>query len=985
MAMAIPHTPFLFMKRPILFLLLSLALQVNDTMASTLHSPFPRIDLSGVWETNLGPCRLPGTTDESRLGPGNTHTTVTTNLTRRYPYSGVVTYSRTVDIPASCCGADRRLTLVMERTKPSTLYVDGDSIGSCSNLLTPQVYELPSLTPGPHQFVIRIDNSAASVPSGVHGSHAWTDATQTNWNGIIGRFCIEASARSYLREVQIYPDVATRTAQVVARAHQVSPDGKEGNVRLMMPVTLSKKQPTWSEFHPALIHQVVALYADAKGQLTLRVYDDQLPKQGPKGLTLCDVREVTYGLRDFRAVGTQFVINGKKTFLRGKHDGCVFPLTGYPPMDVEGWLAYFGTCKEYGINHVRYHSWTPPEAAFAAADQLGIYLQVELPIWGSLYPGNEPLNSFIHNEALQILSAYGNHPSFVMMGLGNELGGDVAFMRSWLDEFRALDGRHLYCNGSNNDLGWQGPKEGEDFYVTCRVGSPDAYRNNDSPFPTFNSPYESNVRSSFSFADEDDGGLINALRPSTRRDYSAPIGHCPRPVVSHEAGQFQVYPDYKEISQYTGVLYPYNHEVFRERLKANGLDGQVDAFHQATGRWAVDCYKADIEYCLRTPGMGGYQLLDLQDYPGQGTALVGILDAFMHSKGLTTPRAFRQFCAPVVPLALFDDYCFFNTDTLRADLALADYAETDWTEPLRWSLEGIGFEQKGTVRTVAVAQGDVATVGSITLPLAAIRQPMRLTLTLQTGDYANSYPLWVFPKPDSYAFSMLSRLAPVLAIPATTVTVAGITVCSSLAAAEVPLSQGETVLCFPYADEVKDISVGGLFTPDYWNYAMFKTISENNHRSVSPGTLGFLADATHPFFTRFPSEGRTEWSWWSIAKHSTPLILDGLPKEYFPLVQVVDNIERNHKLGLLCEFAVRGTKGGKDAKMLLCASRIDEILDQPEGVAFFDALLSYMGSSDFQPQYTLTHADLMKQLYAPVAERTIQGVKNISDYAKPKN
>ena len=930
----------------------------------SVASPVGRnIDLAGIWETDLGPCRLPGTTDESHLGPGNTDTSSTACLTRLFPYRGVVAYTRTVDIPASCCGDDCRLALVMERTKPSTLFVDGDSIGSRYDLMTPQVYELPALAPGPHQFMIRIDNRDAAVPSSVHWGHGWTENTQTNWNGIIGRFCIEVTARSFLQEVQVYPDAATHTAQVVARAHQASADGAGSQVTLTMPVTLPKRLKPWSEFHPALVHQTVALYADAQGRLSIQVYD-RLPKRTPKGLTLCDYRKVTYGMRDFRTDGTQFVINGKKTFLRGKHDGCVFPLTGYPPMEVEGWLEYFGICKEYGINHVRFHTWTPPEAAFAAADQLGIYLQVELPTGGSYVPGNEPQNSFMHREALNILSTYGNHPSFVMMGLGNELNGDVAFMRSWLDEFRAIDNRHLYCNGSDNDLGKLGPKEGEDFHVTIRIGE--------------GKNFETNVRSSFAFVDEDDGGLLNAVRPSTRRNYDAPISRCPVPVISHEAGQFQVYPDYKEIPQYTGVLYPYNLEVFRDRLKANGLEGQVDAFHQATGRWAVDCYKADIEYCLRTSGMGGYQLLDLQDYPGQGTALVGILDAFMHSKGITTPHEFRQYCSPVVPLALFDDYCLSSADMLQVDLALADYAEKDWTKPLRWSIKGMGFNKKGVVKAVNVPQGHVDKVGTIELPLSAIQQPTRLLLTIQTGDYSNDYPLWVFPKENSVAGSMMSSLVPALSDSATVIPVGDINVCSSFAAAGALLTQGKTVLCFPRADEVKDNSVGGLFTPDFWNYAMFKNVSENHGRPVSPGTLGLLAEPTHPFFDRFPSEGRTEWPWWSITKHSTPLILDGLPKDYFPMIQVVDNVERNHKLGLLCEFSIRGENGQKDAKLLLCASRIDEILDQPEGVAFLDALLAYAGSADFQPQYTLSYDDLVKQLFASVAERSIQGVRNIS-------
>ena len=129
-------------------------------------------------------------------------------------------------------------------------------------------------------------------------------------------------------------------------------------------------------------------------------------------------------------------------------------------------------------------------------------------------------------------------------------------------------------------------------------------------------------------------------------------------------------------------MHPYNLEIFRDRLNENGLQNQIDAFHQATGRFAVECYKADIEYGLRTAGLGGFQMLDLQDFPGQGSALVGILDAFMDSKGIVTPETFRGFCAPVVPLALMDTYCYSNKEELNIGLALTNYEEQPWSDAL---------------------------------------------------------------------------------------------------------------------------------------------------------------------------------------------------------------------------------------------------------------------------------------------------------------
>ena len=542
-----------------------------------------QIQLAGEWESSLGTCHLPGTTDENRLGERNRDTLVTYQLTRLYPYSGKVIYTREINIPESFRG--KKLFLMMERTKPSTVWVDGDSIGSYGHLYAPHRYELPALAVGKHQLKIRIDNSPTSVPKEIQGSHAWTDATQTNWNGILGEFYIEAVPVSYIRSVQVYPEVDKKQALVIvevdadkdgkaildvdgyawntSETHTLSPQQlavrlKKGRNRIELPVNMGDKLLLWSEFHPALYKLNIALHAGKNR----------------------DSRMVDFGMRKFEVEGTQFVINGYKTFLRGKHDACVFPLTGYGPMDVASWQRVFRIAKQYGINHYRCHSFTPPRAALEAADIEGIYYQIELPLWGYIKRENTVLNDFLKREGDMLLEHFGNHPSFMMLGLGNELDVEIDVVREWLDDFRNRDNRHLYCFGSNNNLGWKGPQDGEDFFVTCRVGGGDGYT--------------THVRTSFAYVDAEKGGILNNTRPATDKDYSGAIAHCPRPVVGHENCQFQIYPDYGQIAKYTGVLHPYNLEIFRDRLKENHLSSQAKTFHQATGRFSIECYKANM-------------------------------------------------------------------------------------------------------------------------------------------------------------------------------------------------------------------------------------------------------------------------------------------------------------------------------------------------------------------------------------------------------
>lgn len=908
-----------------------------------------RLPLSGRWQSSLGDCFLPGTTDENRLGNGIHSTQTSSQLTRLYPYSGLVTYERNVTIPVSWSG--KKIRLIMERTKPSTLWIDGDSIGSYGHIYAPHYYELPPLTAGTHRICIRIDNSSTAVPDEIQRSHAWSESTQTNWNGILGEFFLEARDCSYIENVQVYPNPQQKQAEVrltvyaeqkgkafirfngeswnAPETRQIPPilekvNLQKGSNELTFTLDMGDNPLLWSEFHPALY------------RLNIKLQQDKWQ----------DGCQVDFGMRRFSTEGTQFVLNDKKIFLRGKHDACVFPLTGYAPMDVASWRRVFQIAKQYGINHYRCHSYTPPAAALRAADIEGIYMQVELPLWGNIKRENTVLNHFLKREGDMTLQQLGNHASFMALGLGNELNGDVEVMREWLDDFRRQDNRHLYYFGANNYLGWRGPQDGEDFFVTCRVGGSNLY--------------ESHVRTSFAFVDAEQGGLLNNTRPNAVANYAQAIANCPRPVVGHETCQFQIYPDYQQLSKYKGVLYPYNLEIFRDRLKSNGLYSQAPAFSRATGRFSLECYKADIEYALRTPGFGGYQMLDLQDYPGQGSALVGILDAFMDSKGIVDPETFHGFCSPVVPLAFIPDFCVKQPEGLDIPIALFNYEEKDWNQPLTWQLsdEDGSWVRNGCLQA-AVPQGNVQTVGQLRTSLDSLQAPARLTLTLKSGNYHNYYHLWVYPDEAEENTE-------------------GIYV-TDKADAEMKrkLEAGQRVLFLPPLDSIEKQSVKGLFTPDYWNYAMFKTISENAGKEVSPGTLSILVNPVHPLFRHFPTDEHSNWQWWSITRNGRPLVLNRTDKNYRPLIQVIDNVERNYKLGLAMEATIgRG-------RLMICTVDLDAIATTPEGKQFRTALLRYMKSPQFTPTDAWTWEELQTLLTSIPEGRSITGVKNESDYAHP--
>ena len=820
------------------------------------------ISLAGQWRFALDPdgtmtaaspfsdvVTLPGTTDTNQKGTPLKRFDETTHLSRRYAYKGKAWYSREIDIPQDWAG--KSVELLLERTKYTEVYIDGTFVCSNNDISTPQLYTLPqSLDPGRHTLTIMVDNGS-HIPEQLYASsHACTEDTQTNWNGIIGKIELRIESLEFMDE----------------------PSGK-------------------AESSLFTLHS--SLYQ-----------------------------------------------NGHRIFLRGKHDACVWPLTGHVAMDVKSWNDYLGKCAAYGINHVRFHSWCPPEAAFVVADELGIILQPELPFWGSFDDKDSLLMAFLHKEGENILRWYGHHPSFRMFALGNELWGSIDKMAEFIADFRKLAPDKLYTFGSNYYLGYQGVKPGMDYFTTCRVGGEGwGY-------------YGTHTRGSFSFADAADGGMINHFYPNTQMNFEEGCSLTAVPIISHETGQFQTYPDYNEIKKYTGVLYPYNLEVFRSRLEKAGMLDQAADFHKASGLWSLQLYKQDIEMDLRTPNMAGFQLLDLQDYPGQGSAYVGILDAFMQSKGLCTDKTWRGWCSEVVPLLIVPKFCFTNNEGVHALIQVANYSGQSLRgKILSWSLDG----QHGTM---ALPSGEgLLNVGMLDIDLSAYKQPAQLKLVLQVEgtESPNTYNLWVYP----FGVDLSKLEQQVIVTNELTDRIAQ------------QLEKGKSVLLTPDSSK---LTVGGLFQTDYWNYRMFKTISENNKKMVSPGTLGILTDPKHPIFKSFPTEMHTNWQWFPIIKTSHPFILDNTGKDYRPIVQVIDNIERNHKLGLVFEFAI-----GK-GKLLVCMADLDAASAYPEGRQFYRNLLEYMTSNDFAPTTNISLEDFRKLMTTDVVEGKIGELNNISPY-----
>jgi hypothetical protein len=824
-------------------------------------------------------------------------------LTPEKHYVGPAWYQKKLDIPEDWTG--RRIILFLERCHWETkVWVDNIAVGMQDSLCTPHVYDLSDvMTPGGHLLTIRVDNSI-KYNVGIN-AHSISDHTQTNWNGIIGRMELQVTDKIWLSDVQVYPDVKNKLAKLhinisnstgrdadgtlvlgadssnTERKHRVAAKSVEFttagyNTTVIVDYHLGENMLLWDEFSPAMYKMAVSLTATA-GKA---VFSDR--------------QTVAFGMRRFSTRGTQFTINDRLTFLRGTLECCIFPLTGYPDMSVDGWLRIFRTAKAHGLNHMRFHSWCPPEAAFEAADRMGFVFHVECPAWTTVGDG-KAIDKFIYDEGDRILKAYGNHPSFCMLAYGNEPGGKKrnSFLGNLLNYWKNKDPRRLYTSAA----GW--PIIPENQYH--------------SDFNPRGHLWGAGLKSRF-----------NAEQPETLTDYRSFVEKYDVPIVSHEIGQWCVFPNLNEIKKYTGVLRALNFEIVRDSLAEHQMLDQAEDFLMASGKLQAMLYKQEIESALRTPGFGGFQLLDIHDFPGQGTALVGILDAFWDSKGYIEPQEHHRYCSETVPLLRMGKRTWTTDETFRADIEIAHFGPA----PIRnavvdWSIDdGDGRKiASGEIPSLTIPLGNGIQLGNIEVPLANVASPAKLIITVSLKDtpFTNQWDIWVYPAgldtevPENVLIA--ERLDEQVS--------AG-------------LEAGKKVLLMPPLNSIdSDIPAG--FTSIFWNTAWT--------RNQPPHTLGILCNPKHPALAKFPTEFHSNWQWWDLVTKSRFMVLDKLAPRLRPIVQVIDDWNTNRKLGLL--FEARIGRG----KLLVCSIDLKSNLDaRPVARQMLYSLLRYMESENFNPK-----------------------------------
>lgn len=925
------------------------------------------IDLSGNWKLKLDAeksglknkyflpeqkdfdkeIKIPGTISQQKLSP-ETSERATGYLTDPYKFEGYGWYKKIVHLDE--IKTDSEYILFLERTRKSQLWIDGIEAGSCDSLNGFHKYNITQFVKQDFEIEILISN--VDYPTG--GGHLTSPDTQTNWNGICGKVGIIEQNKTHLANIKISTEVNDSEVQL-----NISADLSESNnekVCFVIDGLLTETKELSSG------NNCISFSFPAD---SVNLWADTNPSLYNLSVELCSTGEkqtFTFGFRSFTAGKDHFLCNGQKVFLRGKHDGMIFPETGFAPADKESWLKVMKTAREYGINHYRFHTCCPPEAAFEAADELGIYMCPELPFWGTIQaPGEEGFNeieqNYLISEGFRILDCFGNHPSFVMMSMGNELWGSEKRLDDIMKGFHDYDNRHLYTGGSNNFQFWPRTTEHEDYFSGVRFSKEALIRGSyamcDAPLgfvqteePNTNHNYdvffedstEENITKGTEEIEIQYGTGVKKVKAEASSHFTPG-----KPCISHEVGQYCNYPDFSEIERYTGVLKPYNFEEFRKRLIDAGMEAQAQNFFRDSSRLQSQCYKTEIEAALRSNKLAGFQLLDIQDFTGQGTAVVGVLNSFMESKGIVSGEQWRSFCDETVLLASFNKYVYCENEELNADLIFHNYSAKSYRNEFvtAYIIDSesdeiiceesflISSDEKGNQH-----------IGNFKYKFEKISEYKKyaLLLILQPEDsdkaILNSYMLHIYPKADSAVYETLKEFQTKI-----TVEYKNIVITKNAETAVELSKKNKKVLLVPEVItekipgvtlniENKPETVEGTYCTDFWCYPMFRSISESMNKPVPTGTLGLTIDTENKLFTEWPTDSYTTPKWYNLISHSTCVNLG--KTDDIPVIQMIDNFERNWKLGLLY----------KKNNLTVCTIRLWEIADKPEAVQFAKSIFN---------------------------------------------
>ena len=301
-----------------------------------------------------------------------------------------------------------------------------------------------------------------------------------------------------------------------------------------------------------------------------------------------------------------------------------------------------------------------------------------------------------------------------------------------------------------------------------------------------------------------------------------------------------------------------------------------------------------------------------------------MLDPFWEQKGYITPERFRRFCDETVPLARLPKRIWTSDETFHAAIEVAHFGVKDRNaQPAKWRIRSPSGKTlaQGELPATTLRTGGVTQIGTLQLSLARFKNPADLNLEVELPGtrFANDWNFWVYP-------AQVQATTPDALIVSTELDSATLRA----------LESGKRVALFPDPRRIRSKTVG-RFDPIFWNKLWFPTQPQH--------TLGLLMDPDHRAFQQFPTAFHADWQWQDLQNESRPVVLDDFPKEYRPIVQVIDDWNSCRKLGLVFEARVG------NGRLLVCSIDLNRNLqERPAARQLRASLLAYAAGEHFDPK-----------------------------------
>ena len=920
-------------------------------------------DLSGKYRVRLScgeVCEavLPGTLDENMIGGpdipleqwnggagagGDIDESfgpypINTRFTRNHTYEGKAEFARTVTLDAPL--KDARYLIYVERSRELSLTVNGKKAERLTGSLSaPYLFETEALRDGENELVFISDNSYEGLPAGaIKYSSAATDETQTNWNGLLGEISLIKKPMAFILSVMpaVSRDMKTLDVTVVISPKKDSHLKGAKALLTLASVAFGKtavKEAVLEEDITRVHIKGIELKKDAGkwdlGEPVIHMLTVSLKAEDTE-----DTYETSFGIR---AIGEdkdhRITLNGRRIFIRSEANCAAFPETGHAPMDISSWLKIMDTYMSYGVNCVRFHSHCPPPAAFKAADMRGILMQPELSNWDPKDAfGTEEAYSYYKREMEDILAQYACHPSFVMMTLGNELfAGEEGLKRmsSLINMGKDMLPDRMYAWGSNVFYGEKGCDADSDFYTS--------------------QSYKEHQMRAISAAQDPEHpdrkakirGYLNNSYPDSVTDYMSGMEafrkDSDKPMFSFEVGQYEVLPDFHELEKFRGVTRPVNYEIIKKRAEKRGILDIWDRMVEATGEISLMGYKEEAEAVMRTPLMSGISFLSLQDFPGQGTAIVGMMDSHLEPKPFpfARPERFKSFFRDSLPMIKLPRFTYRAGEDMEMTVFAVNYGKKDIKGDLRIRVYGSAYGEiwfESLIRDADIKAGTAHDIRKITVVLPDIKEAEKLDISValkgSEESFRNTVSVWVYPekKEDTEGISIFKSLTD-----------------EALSV----LEAGGKVLLEPVSDkEHMPGGIRGQFTTDFWSVGTFPQ---------QEGGMGLLIDDTHPVFRDFPTSFYTERQWWLMAGQCAMRLKDESMRKGI-IVRQMDSYAELRTMAML--FEARVGKG----RLMISSMGLDTLPDRPEVTALRNSMIRYMKSPDFEPGLKVTPEDIRKMI-----------------------